>query len=143
MVSITTFKDSATHCTAIPPVRRRHLRTCGECEKYITVLIVCGTPAARRWLPQALALPTFFATFFVEWKTFAMRYVGSGHFPLDISTRTCPPGHVPLNMSPRTFPSPDISPVRRNFRTYYSFSDLLCSLVCFSVISLFFSFFSF
>jgi len=32
-------------------------------EKYNKVLIARGTPAARRWLPQALALPTFFRNF--------------------------------------------------------------------------------
>jgi len=41
-------------------------------KKYNTVLIACGMPAARRWLPQALR---FFATFFVEWKTLAVRSV--------------------------------------------------------------------
>jgi len=30
---------------------------------YNTDLIDCGTPAVRRWLPQALVLPTFLATF--------------------------------------------------------------------------------
>jgi len=49
--------------TAIPLARRRHLR-----KKYNTVLIACETPAARRWLPQALALPIFFATFLSKGK---------------------------------------------------------------------------
>jgi len=40
-------------------LRRHAADTCGLAEKYNTVLIACGTPAARRWLPQALALPTF------------------------------------------------------------------------------------
>jgi len=35
-------------------------------KKYNTVLHACRTPALRRWLPQALALTNFFATFFVE-----------------------------------------------------------------------------
>ena len=39
--------------------------TCGLAEKCNTALIDCGTPAAGRWLPQALSLPTFFATSFV------------------------------------------------------------------------------
>jgi len=44
--------------TAIPPARRWHLRTCGDAKKYI---------------PQAPALRTFFATFFSELKTLAVR----------------------------------------------------------------------
>jgi len=39
-------------------------RNCGLAEKYNTVLTDCGMPTVRRWLPQALALPSFiFATF--------------------------------------------------------------------------------
>jgi len=47
----------STHRTAIPPARRRHLGTCGK--KYNTVLIARETPAARRWLPQALRYRLF------------------------------------------------------------------------------------
>jgi len=50
------YVNDATHRTAIPPECCWQLRTCG---KYNTVLIACGTPAACRWLPQALALPAF------------------------------------------------------------------------------------
>jgi len=35
-------------------------------KKYNTVLIACAKPAARRWLPQALALPTFCDVFAME-----------------------------------------------------------------------------
>ena len=43
---------------------RRHADdTCWLAEKYNRVLIACGTSAARRWLPQALALPIFSTTF--------------------------------------------------------------------------------
>jgi len=58
-----------------PKFRRHAAGTCGKIGN--TVLVACGTPAARRWLPQALALPSFFATFFVEPKTrsgFALHY---------------------------------------------------------------------
>jgi len=37
------------------------------------VLIACGTPAARRWLPQAVALVIDFLRCFVEWKTLVVR----------------------------------------------------------------------
>jgi len=52
---ITQEFHNATHRTAIPPANRRHLRTFRLAEKYNTVRVTCGTPAARRWLPQALA----------------------------------------------------------------------------------------
>jgi len=42
-------------------------------QKYNTVLIACGTPAASRWLPQAPSLPMFFATFLLNGKRGAMR----------------------------------------------------------------------
>jgi len=61
MVSIIT-NDSVTHRTA-SQFHRYAAGTCGLAEKYITVLIACGTPAARRWLPQAIALSTFFRRF--------------------------------------------------------------------------------
>jgi len=41
-------------------------------EKYNAVLTACGTTAARRWLPQALKLPTVFHDLFVARKTFAV-----------------------------------------------------------------------
>jgi len=41
-----------TQRNAIPPDVR-------ECQKYNIVLTAYGTPAARCWLPQALALRTF------------------------------------------------------------------------------------
>jgi len=44
------------------------LPICGLAEQYNAVLIACGTPARRRWLPQALALTTFFRDVFVERK---------------------------------------------------------------------------
>ena len=56
---------NATHRTAIPPARRRHVRTCSACGKIQyrgsnwCLLSAGGTP----WLPQALASSTFFATF--------------------------------------------------------------------------------
>jgi len=50
-------------------------RTCGLAEKHHTVLIACGTSAARCWLPQALALLTFIRDVLVELKTLAVRCV--------------------------------------------------------------------
>ena len=41
---------------------RHAVGTCGGCGIYSTFLVASGTPAARRWLPQTLALPTSFAT---------------------------------------------------------------------------------
>ena len=52
-----------------PQFRRHATGTYGLAEKYNMVLIACGTPAARRWLPQALALPTFFAKFLSDEKS--------------------------------------------------------------------------
>ena len=46
--------STAPHRTAIPPVRRRHLRTCGNVQR------------GSNCLPQALALQTFFRDVFVE-----------------------------------------------------------------------------
>ena len=47
-----------------PQRRRCHTGTCGHAQKYNTILTSYGTSAARRWLPQALALPTFLRRFF-------------------------------------------------------------------------------
>jgi len=59
------LSKDATHRTAIPPARRRQLR---KNTSYNTVLIACGMPAARRWLPQALAFQLFLAAFMsTEW----------------------------------------------------------------------------
>ena len=37
--------------------------TCMNAEKYNMVLTAYGTSVAHHWLPQALVLPTFIATF--------------------------------------------------------------------------------
>jgi len=74
MVSIIT-NDSVTHRTASQFYRyAADTGTCGLAEKYNTVLIACGTPAARRWLPQAIALSTFFDVF-VARKMLAVRCI--------------------------------------------------------------------
>jgi len=48
-------------------------RNCGLAEKYNTVLTDCGMPTVRRWLPQALALPSFFCDVSVERGTLVVR----------------------------------------------------------------------
>jgi len=64
------FHRCVTQRTAF---RRHAAVTCGLAEKHSTVLIARGTPAARRWLPQALASYRLS----VERKTLAVRNDGS------------------------------------------------------------------
>ena len=56
-------RRNAKHRTAIPPARRRHLRTCGKNQH------------GSNCLPQALALLTCFRDVFVERKDLAVRCV--------------------------------------------------------------------
>ena len=77
-VSGLTVTRGFCHCVIqrIAPQFHRHAAvTRGLSEKYNAVLTASGTPAARRWLPQALVLPTFFRDALVERKTLAMRCV--------------------------------------------------------------------
>jgi len=67
--------------TRIPQLRNRFTAApigqflSANAEKYNTVLIACGTPAACLWLPQAVALPIFFATFLSNGWCSALRCV--------------------------------------------------------------------
>jgi len=58
------------------PQFRRHavdtFRLAANAEKYNTVLLACGTPAVRCWLPQALASPTSSREVSVQRKTLAV-----------------------------------------------------------------------
>jgi len=59
-----------------PQFRQHAAGTCGLAEKYNMVVSACGTLAARRWLPQALALPTFFATLLSNGQRLRLRWDG-------------------------------------------------------------------